>query len=80
MSKQILTLSDLLEAAGGGQEDSYLEVYNEAWDLYRVEAVEPEMIEPNDLHSITQRADDNDGDAQPSLMIRLVLVQRNRPY
>lgn len=77
--QKILRLDELVEAAGGGQGGSVLEVYDEEWNLFRVESVEPEMIEPDDLAALTGD-DEYDLEAVPSVQIRLVLVKRNRPY
>lgn len=81
--KRIITLNDLIEAAGGDQGDSVLEVYDEAWNLYRVEHVEPETIDEDDLEALTGQPVDEDDEGRdwtPSVHVRLVLVKRNRPY
>ena len=77
----IVTLKDLIEAAGGDQNDSVLEVYDEAWNLYRVETVEPECIDAEDFALVTGNPEDEERDDNTySLQVRLVQVKRNRPY
>lgn len=73
---KILTLRDLLEAAGGDQDGSVLEVYDEQWNLYRVVEVTPDVLD-DDSSEVLLGEDELEDRFVPCVQIRLELVRRN---
>lgn len=74
-TKTIRTLSDFVAQAGHDQNESVLQIYDEAWNLYRVVSVEPDILYEDEAQAL----DVQDRDSPVfSLQVRLEMVRRNR--